>query len=258
MISKKISIALLAAVTLLLIIIGLLLQPIPQPQDYHQFADQRSWLGIPNAENVLLNIPLALVGIWGLFLLFSPGKIQFINRLERWPWIGISIGLVLTALGSAYYHLAPDNARLVWDRLPMTMVFMSLVTALINDRFSIRIGLWLWPLLLGIGIYSVLQWYMSELQGAGDMRLYVALQIYALVITFLMLLIPSHYSRSSDLAMVVVFYMLAKIFELFDHQFYRLDNQIISGHTLKHLAATIAAAWLLYMLWKRKIIHKNK
>jgi len=29
------------------------------------------------------------------------------------------IGLLLTAFGSSFYHLAPNNARLIWDRLPI-------------------------------------------------------------------------------------------------------------------------------------------
>lgn len=254
MISKKTSITLLVSITLLIVIIGLLLKPIPQPLTYHNFADHKSWLGIANYLNVLSNIPMALAGIWGLFILFSPGKVQFIDNRERWPWVGISIGLILTALGSGFYHLAPDNSRLVWDRLPMTIVFMSFVAALIIDRISIRIGLWMWPVLLGIGIYSVLQWNVSELHGTGDLRLYAIVQGYALVVAIIMLLVPSHYNRTWDLAIVVAFYVLAKVFELFDLQIYIFDKGIISGHSLKHLAAAIAGIWLIRMVWKREVV----
>lgn len=244
----------LAGVTVLLGVIGLSLKPIPQPQSYHHFADQRTWLDVPNAGDVLSNILFAVAGIWGLILLFTPGKVQFVHGRERGPWIGVSIGLILTAFGSAYYHLAPDNARLVWDRLPMTIVFMSLVSALIGERINLRLSLWLWPVLLGIGIYSVFQWHASELRGAGDLRLYSAVQIYLAVAMIAMLPVPSPYTRNRDLAVVLAFYGLAKLFETFDRRIYVLDRGIVSGHTLKHLAAAMAGIWLVRMLGKRKLI----
>ena len=46
---------------------GLLLLPsIPQDQHYHQFADQRALLGIPNFWNVVSNIPFIAIGAVGL------------------------------------------------------------------------------------------------------------------------------------------------------------------------------------------------
>ena len=47
-------------------LLGLLLVPaIPQDQAYHQFADQRTLLGIPNFWNVVSNIPFVVVGVVG-------------------------------------------------------------------------------------------------------------------------------------------------------------------------------------------------
>ena len=254
MVARKTSIAILAGVTLLIILIALLLKPIPQPQAYHHFADQRSWLGVPNAGDVLSNIPFALAGLWGLYLLFIPGKIHFVDERERWPWVGVSIGLILTAFGSGYYHLAPDNARLVWDRIPMTIVFMSFVAALIAERINLRLGLWLWLPLLVVGIYSVFQWHASEPRGEGDLRMYAAVQVYAIVVALVMLLIPPRYARTWDLAIVAAFYGLAKLLETFDPQIFALDGGLVSGHTLKHLAAAMAGVWLVRMVWKRKAV----
>lgn len=251
-VSTKTGIAILILVTVLLALIGLLLKPIPQPLEYHNFVDQRSWLGIPNAGDVLSNIPFALAGLWGLYLLSASGKITFLDPRERWPWLGVSIGLFLTAFGSAYYHLAPDNARLVWDRLPMTIVFMSFVAALIAERINIRLGLWLWPLLLAVGIYSVFQWRASEIRGEGDLRLYAAVQIYAVLVALVMLLAPARYTRTWDLAIVAGWYALAKLLETFDRQIFALDGDLVSGHTLKHLAAAMAGVWLVRMVWKRE------
>lgn len=168
--------------------------------------------------------------------------------------MSFAIGLILTAIGSAYYHLAPDNSRLVWDRLPMTIVFMSYVSALISERINIYLGLGLWPILLGMGFYSVLFWYASELRGVGDLRFYIGVQAFTLLVTLVMLAVPSPYNRTWDLAIVLLFYVLAGLFELFDHQIYKLNGGMIGGHTLKHVAGAISGAWLIRMLWKRKIV----
>jgi hypothetical protein len=245
---------LLIAILMLIITLGLFLNPIPQPQAYHNFADQRSVLHIPNAWNVLSNIPFALAGIWGIFLLSSPKKIQLIDNRERWLWFGVSIGLILTAVGSSYYHLAPNNSRLVWDRLPMTIVFMSYVAALISERMSMPLGFWLWPLMLGIGFLSVLTWKISELHGTGDLRFYLGVQAFTILATLVMLFTPSPYTQTWDLAFVALFYGLAILFENLDHQVYMFSGSIISGHTLKHLSAALAGAWLIWMIRKRKIV----
>lgn len=253
MISRKISFTLLVLSALLTTAVACALKPIPQPLFYHHFADQRNWFAIPNAWNVLSNLPFALVGIGGLGVLFSSGKAHFIDARERLLWSGFSIGLILTSLGSSYYHLAPDNMRLVWDRLPMTVVFMSYVAALIGERISISLGLWLWPLLLALGFYSVFLWHASELRGAGDLRFYAALQVFTLLVTLLMLFTPSPYTRQGDLAIILVLFVLARVFEWFDHPLFALTHGLISGHTLKHLVAAVACAWVIHMIAKRKI-----
>ncbi len=256
MISRRAGIRLLFILTGLVAIAALLLPRTAQPHSYHMFADRRSFLGIPNFGDVVSNLPFAAVGLWGLvYLLRSDSKQNskhFINPLERWPYLIIFAGLLLTAFGSSYYHLQPGNARLVWDRLPMTVVFMSLVSATIAERVSLRAGLWLLPVLLLVGLGSVLQWHLSELRGAGDLRFYSAVQAYAVLFLLIALLLPPRYTRGSDLAVVAGFYVLAKVLELLDKPIFELTGHIISGHTLKHLAAACAAYWILRMLTKRR------
>ena len=255
LISKKAGIRLLFIMTAVVAGAGLLLPPIPQPQSYHVFADRRSFLGIPNFADVVSNLPFAVVGLCGLGLLLRSGPERtpkrFIDARERLPYLVIFAGLLLTAVGSSYYHLHPDNARLVWDRLPMTIVFMSLVSATIAERVSLRAGLWLLPVLLLLGVGSVLQWYLSELRGAGDLRFYSAVQAYSVLFLLIALLLPARYTRGSDLAIVAGFYVLAKLFEILDKSIFDLTRHLISGHTLKHLAAATAAYWILRMLARR-------
>jgi hypothetical protein len=244
---------LLLAVAVVIAIIALLLPPIPQPLAYHNFADQRAWLGIPNFGDVISNLPFAIVGICGLIFLSKPRPTKVNDPGERWLYLVMFAGLILTAFGSAYYHLAPGNARLVWDRIPIMMVFMALLAVVIAERVSIRAGLWLFPVLQAAGIGSVLVWRAGELQGHGDLRFYAAAQVYAILILLLLLVFPAKYTRGSDLAAVVGFYVLAKILEESDRRVFAMGN-IVSGHTLKHLAAAAAGYWILRMLKKRDIV----
>lgn len=256
--SKQKTMILLVGFTLLLFLIGLIIPPIPQPQSYHDFADQRSFLGIANAWNVLSNIPFALVGCWGLILLLSPNKVKFVSIRERWPWIGVAIGLIITALGSGYYHLAPDNYRLVWDRLAMSIVFMSFSAALITERIDIWFGLWLWPLLIAFGFYSVCHWYGSEQRSVGDLRLYFGVQLFSFIVGLLMLFTVSPYDRVWDIAVVILLFVLAHLLELYDRQIATFLPDQMSGHTLKHFFGALAGFWLIQMIWKRKIVRNEK
>jgi len=259
LISRKASLGLLVLLTAGVVLVCCMLPRIPQPLSYHDFADRRSFLGIPNFNDVASNLPFAVIGLWGLTFLrrsisnpvgHFPFR-HFIDRRERWPYLFVFVGLLLTAFGSSYYHLDPNNATLVWDRLPMTITFMSMVAAVIMERISLRLGLWLLPILLIIGMASVLQWYWSEMRGAGDLRFYAAVQAYSAMVILLALLFPARYTRSRDLGYVVGFYALAKVLEYFDKPIFAA-LRVVSGHTLKHLAAAAAGYFILRMLQKRQ------
>jgi hypothetical protein len=245
---------LLLVLTLAVAMVFFFLLRIPQPQAYHLFADRRGFLGIPNFANVVSNLPFAVIGLWGLvFLLRSNSDPlgHFLDRRERWPYLFVFAGLLLTAFGSSYYHLDPNNARLVWDRLPMTIAFMSMVAAVIVERISLRLGLWLLPVLLLLGLGSVLQWYLSEMRGAGDLRFYAAVQVYSALVLLVAPLFPRRYTRGSDVAVVVGFYALAKGLEILDRPIFAAAH-VVSGHTLKHLAGATAGYCILRMVQKRR------
>jgi len=254
-ISRRASLGMLIILTAIVVIVCCIMPRIPQPQSYHLFADRRRFLGIPNFGDVASNLPFAVIGIWGLvFLLRSRSKKGagiFLEGRELWPYLFAFIGLLLTAFGSSYYHLAPDNARLIWDRLPMTITFMAMVSAVIAERIHVRLGIWLLPMLLLIGLASVLQWYWSETRGTGDLRFYAAVQVYSALVILLALFFPQRYTRASDFGLIVGFYALAKALELFDKPVFAALH-FVSGHTLKHLAAATAGYCILRMLQKRK------
>jgi hypothetical protein len=224
------------------------------PLSYHHFADHRGFLGIPNFGDVTSNFAFLVAGLWGLiFLAGKSSDERFVHAREPWAYDLVFLGLVLTAFGSAFYHLSPDNTRLVWDRLPMMIVFMPLVAAVIAERVNFKLGLWLLPVLTVIGIGSVIRWHFTVQHGAGDLRFYGAVQVYAMLALVAALLLPSCYTGTEDLIWVIVFYVIAKVAELADRQIFSLGH-IISGHTIKHLFAAASGYWILRMLQKRKPI----
>lgn len=238
--------------TALCVLAAFLLPAMPQPVGYHDFADHRAMLGVANFLDVASNTAFVLAGLAGLAVVLRPGTV-FAANVERWPYAVFFIGMVLTGLGSAYYHLAPDNERLFWDRLPMTVAFMSLIAAQVVDRIDTKLGTALLVPMLLVGAASVVYWRATERAGAGNVIPYAVLQGYAVVILFLLAwLRPSRYTRGNDIYWVFAGYVLAKLLETFDRQLYEVGH-VASGHSLKHLVAAVAGLIVARMLLLRAI-----
>jgi hypothetical protein len=233
------------------VVIALRLPPVPQAPAYHDFADARSWMGIPRAANVLSNVPFALVGLMGLVVVFERRRPPFANAWERWPYAALFTGVLLTTVGSGYYHLAPDNPRLVWDRLPMTIGFMGLLTAIVAERIGVGAARWLFVPLVAAGALSVVYWGWSEGRGAGDLRPYFLVQFGSLLLVILLLVLyRGRYGGSAYVVTGLAIYAGAKVAEAADAPIFAI-GQVVSGHTLKHLMAAAAVACLVVMLRAR-------
>lgn len=242
----------MAGFTALCVVAAIALPPVPQPLGYHDFADQRSAFGVPHFLNVASNAGFLLAGIAGLAVA-GRRRTAFETGGERLPWAVLFVGVVLTAAGSTWYHLAPDNERLFWDRLPMTIAFMALVASQIVDRISVRLGLALLAPMLLLGASTAVYWRATERAGAGNVLPYSILQGYAvLVLLLLAFLYPSRYTRGRDLYLVFGWYVLSKVLEALDAPVFSL-GQVVSGHTLKHLAAAAAGGVACCMLGRRAL-----
>ena len=216
------------------------LPPIPQWKGYHDFADARGFGGIPNALNVLSNLPFLIVGALGLKFLAGPIR-------GRGPLSVLMIAFLLVAFGSGLYHWAPDDRTLFWDRLPLSLIFTSMLGITLIERVSPRWGALLFLPLLAAGAGSVVHWSVT-----GDLRFYFVIQAAAiLALPLIVLLFPPRYTGGRDLLLVVGLYGLAKLFEGLDGPVFRAGH-LVSGHTLKHLLGG-AAAWVyLRMLQRRR------
>lgn len=226
--------------------------PIPQWPEYHDFADRRAWLGIPNFCDVASNVTFSLIGLAGIRRLFSRKRpLVFHDPRERWVWLVFFLGLVFLGPASAAYHLAPDNAGLFWDRLMMSGVFMAWLSAHLTERLRCN-PLGLLPVLLAVGAGAVFYWRVTESAGAGDLRAYGFVHFYpALLVPLLLAWFPPRYTRGKDSLLVLMLYGAALVAEGFDRPIFEL-TAVLSGHTLKHLLAAAAAGVVLYGLARRR------
>jgi len=258
--SRKTRVWIFAVFTVLAVAATFSSPPVLQNPAYNHFADQRAFFGIPNFFDVISNAPFLFIGLLGLtFALRSNAQSSqgvFATHHEVWSYIALFAGVTLTSFGSAYYHLAPGDNRLVWDRLPMTIIFMSFLAATISERIDTRAGFLLLPILLSVGVASIIYWHVTELRGSGDLRVYLDVQYYTTAaIPLIAILFPSRYTRGRIVFLVFVVYAFAKVFELLDGAVYSLGH-IVSGHVIKHIIAAAASYLILDMLKRRRPVKK--
>lgn len=212
--------------------------PIAQWPSYHDFADRRALFGLPNAADVLSNLPFLLIGVWGW------------RRSTTLHWRLFAFALACTAAGSAVYHQAPDNFTLVFDRLPIAWACAVLACIFLAERADAR---WVRPGVLAAALLlasaSVGLWWWSEVAGRSDLRAYLFVQFLPMVLVVGGLglrMPPRHAEAVPDSAwwITLSLYAAAKAFELADHAVLQASG-LISGHTLKHLAAAAAAGWIV-------------
>jgi Ceramidase len=226
------------------------MKPIPQDVTYHHFANDDLVFGITNCWNVISNIGFLIIGLFGIAFI----RQNKITNLIIWI---LFIGIILTGLGSAYYHYAPSNATLVWDRLPMTIVFTSFFALIYSWCFSTKTGFKIWLVCLATGIYSVFYWQYTEQEFRGDLRLYAIVQFLPIVL--IIIILASHFKRHFFLVkpifMIVIWYIIAKLLEHYDTFIFEKTNSI-SGHPIKHIAAAVATFYIYKMIKMQSIKEK--
>lgn len=220
--------SLFAAIALVMAFAG----PIAQLPDYHAFADRRALAGIANAADVLSNVAFLFVGTYGLL------QVQRARTLRHLDDVRFSYGLffaalVATAFGSSWYHLAPDDTRLLFDRLPIALACAALLAAV--ARRHLQAPRCINGLLVAFAVWSVAWWGLT-----GDLRPYLLLQVAPLV--GIPAVLYAHRAPKAEqvaFAVAVGWYVAAKALELADHAVFEV--LALGGHTLKHLLAAAGA-----------------
>ncbi len=225
--------------------------PIPQDKSYHNFADKRRIFGVPNFFDVISNLPFLLIGIWGMLKLLG----SQMTKSLRIPFFIFSIGVVLTSFGSSYYHLKPENSTLFWDRLPMTLAFMSFFCAVISDYISEKVGRIVLAPALIFGLASVIFWHFTEQFSVGDLRPYAIVQFLpGVLIPLILMMYDPVSSQKKPIVMAFVFYGFAKFFEVLDVAVFDRSSGMISGHTTKHLFAALGSYYVVKMFLGAKVV----
>jgi len=218
--------------------------PILQPAAYHDLADQRALLGIGHFWNVVSNLPFLVVGLMGLDLLRRK------REEAAAAWAVLFAGSVLVAFGSAWYHSDPNDATLIWDRLPIGIAFMGFFTALLVEHFegaAREVAHWLLAPLIVLSAAAIWWW-----QASGDLSLWVWVQAAPMLAVVLVLaLLPGRYTHRRYLAYALACYAAAKLLELADVQLMQWTGGLMSGHALKHLAAA-AGVWCFYVMLRER------
>lgn len=235
-------VALSAAAVVALLFVG----PISQDPAYHLFADAHEHFGVSNFWNVSSNLPFLIVGILGL--LRYP---KLVYHESTHGYLVLCVGVMLVGFGSAYYHHAPTNATLLWDRLPMAVAFMAFFALLLNERvFQTPRPYLLWVLVF-LGAASTVYWSWTESLGRGDLRPYVLVQFLpALLIPLILVMFKPRHLNNRLLIASFGFYFLAKVLEYFDPQLFSLMGAI-GGHPIKHLAAAATVLCIIYAVSAR-------
>lgn len=230
------------------LMVMLSLPPIAQDPAYHDFADSRAFFGIPAFLNVVTNLAFLIVGIVGVRAC-ATGAVAG----ARWAWLICFGSVALVGVGSGYYHLAPDNGTLVWDRLPMSVGFMALLVAVLAEHLRPRLEKILLAPAMLLGAASVLVWHV-----AGDLRLYAWVQFMPLlVIPAILLLFDGRYTHRPLLLVALAIYAVAKLAEHYDHTVFEATGQVISGHSLKHLLAA-AALFVVYAMLRQRLARPSE
>jgi hypothetical protein len=245
---KRESSSMTAAVVAIFAGAALLHGPVAQLPHYHEFADQTTRFGIAHFADVVSNLPFLVVALWGFTAL--SGRRDDTALAPGWAGYRLFLlGLLLTAFGSAYYHLAPDNARLVWDRLPIALACGGLIAGAWGDTRGRDSG----PLAAALAlaaVASVAWWHFTELSGRGDLRPYLLLQFlpFALIPLWQWQHDAGKYDRWF-FAAALVLYGAAKVAELNDHEIAAVAG--MTGHTLKHFLAALACSAIVAGLSRR-------
>lgn len=237
------------ATTLIGLILLVSTPRIPHSPTHHIFADMRNILGVPNTLNVLTMYPYLLIGVPGFVFCLSGSCFGISLKGEVCGWVLFYTGIATAAFGSAYYHLKPDDDRVIWDRLPLMISTVSLLSNLVIERVDERVGIsCLISLLMLVFVSAAFE------RTFDDLRLFIIFHfIPCFAIPILVFSFPPKYTHSVYWFWATGFYFLSRFNSLADKKLYSIDRYIISGHSLEHLCLAMVPLILAVMLWLRSI-----
>jgi hypothetical protein len=200
----------------------------------HPFVDARTLWGIPNAMDVLSNLPFAFFGVWGLWRVLRVRTLPTATRIASSVFFA---GFILTCAGSSFYHWTPDAWGLALDRAGMACAFAGVLGLAIAERVSLRAVHWAWGSVFITAMLSIALNYV-----AGAIAPWAVVQFGGMaVVLWAATLRAQPGALAVRWGVVIAIYALAKLLEMGDAAVFHLTQEWISGHSLKHIAASLAA-----------------
>jgi hypothetical protein len=234
---------------LVFIIAAISYGPISQPQEYHDFADDREFLSIPNALDVMSNLVIIYPGIVGLALVHERRKNSQLSDDEVSIHITLFSGMILTFAGSVWFHLDPNDSTMLWDRLGMSVVIGSCISLLIHDMYDRGLAGKVHLPIVVLSLISVLWWPVFD-----DLRFYFIVKHHPFILFPILLFYGNRiYDKVSGYYWGLSMFILATVFEFTDLQIFEITG-FISGHTLKHIFAGIGLWFVMAMIRDRKLL----
>jgi hypothetical protein len=229
-----------------LLLVAVFAPALTQPPHANDFADQRVLWGLPHALDVLSNLPFAIAGLLGLRALRRLPAGELSNAQHACARLFFA-GLLVVAVGSSWYHLQPNDFGLSIDRASMSIAFAGLLGLLVAGLVSERAGAVTAGALLVLGLASVLAWYAS-----GNVLPWAVVQFGGMPLLLLAALTrPRPGVLAVRWSLVLLAYAVAKLFESNDQLVYATFGELLSGHSLKHVVAALAAWPVLHALAER-------
>ena len=242
--ARRITLAVLAALITLTGLALIAWGPVPAGALTHQHADNRSWLGIPNAANVLVNVPIFWCAAWG----WCATRTSPWTRSLRLPWQGFHLWVMLASLLAAMYHAAPSDAGYIASHVCSAGAALMLSFGLMAERLDRRWGAMTSCVLAALVVVAigVASDYEQRLGGGIDVRPFLLLQAVPLLLVVAgTLRLPPDRPRRSAWVVLLALYAGARLLEWADAPVFTITGWI-SGHTLMHACTGLIVAWMAY------------
>jgi hypothetical protein len=203
----------LALLALLAILASPLVASIVRTPAFHEYPDSSTAL-------VLSNLPFLVVA-----------------ALARGAPVYLRVSVAAIAVGSGAYHASPGDELLALDWAPIALTLTLLAATVIEQRIAFLLA----PVL---ALGSVAFWLATGgTRSGGNMAPYVATQAAGVFVPPLIALLAPVRVRAPWLLAGVACFALARVAAAYDRQL--LEAIGLSGHSIKHIVAALAAACAL-------------
>lgn len=171
--------------------------------------------GAPDVQtflNVFTSLPLSVAGAIGIR--------KAVERRDEalsatgLPFLTFCFSLILSGVGSIWYHSFPSPANLLWDRLPIALSLASLACGIANLYPGSLWGTKLLGPAVVTTVSTVVYWNVTRLRGHEDLVPYAVAQVAAaMFVCYVSFLQWPHKATSGILRFALLAYAAGRVLE---------------------------------------------